>query len=423
MSENPTQVTRTDDEQEPNAAPTIVVIKSNGRSLSSMLLPPAVIMILALAILSYQKQTPIRSLSTVPTAAPNPRPSAKIDDQAKPAEAPAIVARLESRAVHVPPPALPEGLAPVPTSLNRSDTDPASGRGETKSDPTRPREVDPLLARRLAMRTPLPGEDPPSDESAPSPEGTKPEEVPLPELDPLPLVPPDDTKPAGVLPQESPAPDPAPAPSPAPVPKPAPAPKAEPAQPKVTKEQVEADIKREAAKKEQELREMEKIKPPRRIDQIEESRREAQQKRAPFHADLRKLIKLSGKAAGPQIEALCDQYGRSSPQEIRDAVTKTLKRTHGGLSRQARVEMMRRLGLPEPNILEYFANDVYTTMNTPSGPKDPDEVWVYAARLLLAYPVNTPRKAAAKGSSGASASNPPQRAAAPTGSQARGRAK
>ena len=59
---------------------------------------------------------------------------------------------------------------------------------------------------------------------------------------------------------------------------------------------------------------------------------------------------------------------------------------------------MRKIGLPEPVLLDFLAHKVDQTRNTRGGPRDDDEVRVRAARLLLTYPlpVPPPAKAAPK---------------------------
>jgi len=406
MRDNRKQAPRPQDEEDSTDAPSIVVVKTNGRNLSSMLLPPAFIVILALGILSYQKQTPIRSLASVPTSLPKPK-STETKESAvavPPAQAP-IIARLETRAVKVPVP-LPLPDAAIATSLTRPEN--TATKSHTEELPNDSRVVASSL--KADQPTTSPPADSPAEEKPPAERPRRSDLVKeasssVPSLDPLDHAEKDTAKPESEQPDTEPPPQP----------------KAEPH--KITKEEVEADIRREAAQKAAELRKFQQAKPPRRIDQIEASRRVAQQNRGPFHSDLRKILKLAGKAAGPQIESLCDQYGRTALPEIRDAVGTTLLRTHGRLGRQSKIEMMRRLGLPEPNILEFLANDVHSTMHTPSGPRDPDEVWVFAARILLAFPVNPPRTAASRSKNVSEASKPAHRAVAPSGPQPQRRAK
>ncbi len=408
MLENGVHLPDAEDSEVPSAAPSIVIVEKKGRNLSSLFLPPAMIVLVALAILSFQRQTPIRSLGTVSAkpVALAPKPEAvPVKDPAVAAaraESP-IVARLESRAPQVPI-ALPMPETAIPTSLVAPVTIPHDI--DFQSAKERSHFVPSSMTRLLAR-----GDDPPEVEP-PVTSGGNPKEEPggrgeasLPNPPPaaLPSKNPDVRGPEKDAPRpEEPKPE---APRPA------------------TKKEIEDDIRREAARKEAERRAMQSIKPPTRRDQIDEARRSAQRSRKPFHEDLRKLLKMAGRAAGPQIESLCDQYGRTTLPEIREAVGTSLKRTHGGLSRQSKVEMMRRLGLPEPNILEFIANEVHHTLNMPSGPKDPDEVWVRSARILLAIPLNPPRSTPAKKKSTSASSKPVQSAAAPTSPFAKGGAK
>ena len=46
--------------------------------------------------------------------------------------------------------------------------------------------------------------------------------------------------------------------------------------------------------------------------------------------------------------------------------------------------MLRDLGVPEPGILDFLANDLHRYINSRNGPRDSNEVRVNAAKQLLA---------------------------------------
>jgi hypothetical protein len=165
----------------------------------------------------------------------------------------------------------------------------------------------------------------------------------------------------------------------------------------VTKEQVLERIRLEAEHEAARLRNLEAWKPRLlendrklgeeiRAVQLVEIRRLAESKRAAFHAELRKLVVELGDRAGPQINNLCEKYGRVTMPEVYDAVQTRLRRSSKRLGRREKVEMMRRLGLPEPIILDALTRDASRSLKTRGGPRNMDEVRALAGRLLLAIP-------------------------------------
>jgi hypothetical protein len=175
----------------------------------------------------------------------------------------------------------------------------------------------------------------------------------------------------------------------------------------LTKEQVLDRIRREARQEADRLRALEAWKPrllekDRRLAEeiravhLVEVQRQAEAKRVAFHAELRKLVAALGDRAGPQINGLCEKYGRVTMPEIFEAVQTRLRRTSTGLGRRDKVEMMRRLGLPEPLILDALTRDASRFLRTRGGPRNMDEVRALAGRQLLAIPPSpTPRARAA----------------------------
>ncbi|MHC5544774.1 hypothetical protein ACYOEI_41605, partial [Singulisphaera rosea] len=166
--------------------------------------------------------------------------------------------------------------------------------------------------------------------------------------------------------------------------------------PKITKEQVMADIRLEAEQKEAERRRIEAMRPRIQAQLAMEALRKIQDQRAPFHQELRAILRSPTEETGPRIESLCDQFGRTPFPEVKDEVSRRLKRSHAGLSRLARVEMMRSCGYPEPSILEYLSHESHRNMKMRGGLRDEDDVWVHAARLLLSMPPKASRSQAAK---------------------------
>lgn len=334
----------------PKAPAPMVVIEYRNRGLPTTLIPAFVMLLLALGILSYQRQAPIRSLGTI--VAPSPVAKTKGADAPSPASKPVVVLAKSTR---------PEAAAPVP--------EPASAEVAGGDEPSS-RILDAADGR--TSQAPLPD----LAATLPPPPLRSVLEHPVPKAEPE--LTPDVSAPRGK-----------------PVPTvPTPAPKVahvEEAAPKVTKEQVMADIRLEAERKDAERQRMEDLKPKFRAQLALESQRKIQDQRVAFHHDLRAILRSPSHETGPQIEALCDQYGRSPSPEVKAEVSRRLRRTHAGLSRLARVEMMRACGYPEPSILEYLSHESHRNMKMRGGPRDEDDVWVHASRLLLSMPPKASR--------------------------------
>lgn len=160
---------------------------------------------------------------------------------------------------------------------------------------------------------------------------------------------------------------------------------AEPA-PEVTKEQVLAEIRDEAEHKAAEMRKIEELKPQVRFLEVSRVIKKAEANRIPFHRSLKELLRSRRPNVGQDIEALCNDYGRTTLPEIRAHINKIVSTTYARSSLKIKVEMMRAWGYPEPMIFDYVANGVDRLLGTPGGPRDGDEVRVRAARLLVAMP-------------------------------------
>jgi hypothetical protein len=122
-------------------------------------------------------------------------------------------------------------------------------------------------------------------------------------------------------------------------------------------------------------------------EMIAEARRESERQRMPFHADLRRVLAERGYQGGRDIQELFDTYGgRDCLPEIMKEVNRDLVGPAARLTQQARVERMRRWGLPEQLILEDLVEREKTNANGRNGPRNPDQAWVIAARMLLTMP-------------------------------------
>jgi hypothetical protein len=371
-----------DDSTAPSPAAPIVVIEYR-RGLSAVLAPPVLILLATLVILSYQRQTPIRPITTAPPPADStPKAPAgqgriiMVESSGAGAAFEPIMARAEMRFGPPAPPASPPAPAPVavarltpaPPALAAEAAKPV-GEDETEGAPS-PFDLDPRKDRLPSL--PAPGR------------GIAVEAPPPPAPEPAKAQPPPPAPRLGAFVVETPPP---PAPAAEPVP-PAVA-RAEPEAPRPTKEQILDDIRREAEQKNAEQKQMELLKLQARSLQLYEMYQKAQASRVPFRNDLRLLIESMGNQAGPEIKQLCEKYGRDTAKEIEDGVKLDLFRS-ARWTWLRRVEMMRARGLPEPRILDHLANELDWTRGSRGGPRDENEVRVRAARLLLTFPIAPP---------------------------------
>ncbi|SIO65443.1 hypothetical protein SAMN05444166_7696 [Singulisphaera sp. GP187] len=126
--------------------------------------------------------------------------------------------------------------------------------------------------------------------------------------------------------------------------------------------------------------------------------KKAEASRIPFHKALKDLLKSRRPNIGQDIEALCNEYGRSTLPEIRAHINKIVSTTYARSTLKVKVEMMRAWGYPETMIFDYVANGVDRLLGTPGGPRDGDDVRVRAARILIAIPPPTAAGRAVAGS-------------------------
>jgi hypothetical protein len=170
-------------------------------------------------------------------------------------------------------------------------------------------------------------------------------------------------------------------------PAPEPGPKAEP---KVTKDQILADIQGEAALRKAEQQNIERDMAGAKIREYLEVFHKLNDDRPKFHAELRQILREPGDSSD-KIKLLCERYGRELLPEVKLAVSRDLQGAAAGLRQDSKIKMMRKYGVPEAAILDFLANDLHKKINTRGGPSGPKEVRVFAARRLLLYPPTAPR--------------------------------
>ena len=189
------------------------------------------------------------------------------------------------------------------------------------------------------------------------------------------------------------------------------APVAEAARAEPTKDDILNDIRREAEEKESERKRLADLKPQAKALVLAESIERAQSDRQPFHNALKELIQSNDPDLYQMVDNLCNRYGRSLSDELKARYLKARKVFPKRMSRQAEVIAMRKLGLPEPMILDYLVNNALKSVNGRSGPADERAAVIAASKQLLAIGVNS------KDASGKSASS---RKAVPTSAMATG---
>jgi hypothetical protein len=153
--------------------------------------------------------------------------------------------------------------------------------------------------------------------------------------------------------------------------------------PAPTKEELDQQIKAEAAEKDAERRQLLDLKDQARIQVDAESLRKVDEERVTFRHQLNEILESGSIKAGKQIDDLCNQFGRAYDTELRVKVNHILARLHGKTSLEAKVRLLRDLGVPEAAILDFLANEIHRYMNSRNGPKGPNDVRVRAARQLL----------------------------------------
>lgn len=115
-----------------------------------------------------------------------------------------------------------------------------------------------------------------------------------------------------------------------------------------------------------------------------EARQRVEDERTEFRRALHQIVKAGDPEAGRQIDQLCNQFGRNYGDELRQRVTAALIRTRGKrLARDDEIGLLRAHGVPEPGILDFLANGLKNSIGSRNGPRNPDEVLVWAARQLL----------------------------------------
>ena len=171
-----------------------------------------------------------------------------------------------------------------------------------------------------------------------------------------------------------------------------------PAEKPVPKEETLRDIRREAARKAAERDRNEDLKiraaareqaetRRRRAEQVKRSEHFVEEDRSTFRHELLRILRAGGPRMGTEVEDLCRQHKQVLPMPIEKAFKQAQLTVAAKLQRRKRVELYRKLGVPEPRILYELANDELPSVGRRNGLRNRSEVLVVAARRLLEVPL------------------------------------
>ena len=153
-------------------------------------------------------------------------------------------------------------------------------------------------------------------------------------------------------------------------------------QPLPSREEYELELAHEAERKRLELQEEE-------LALQERMRIRRHEDRVKFREELRDILAMDVRKAGPEIDALVNrQRGDRDPRKFNRAIY-IWRYKH--VPAAAKVSELRgRLDLPESDILDLMSDSLNERIHTRGGPRDSNEVRVRAARQLLSFELPDP---------------------------------
>jgi hypothetical protein len=110
--------------------------------------------------------------------------------------------------------------------------------------------------------------------------------------------------------------------------------------------------------------------------------------RVKFRQALKDALSLNIIQAGTEIDGLCRRDGQDRDPERFAQARKAWFSTR--VSSQAKVRLIRSLGLPESVILDFISADLDRLIGSRSGPRDLNDVRVRAAKILLTHELPAP---------------------------------
>jgi len=105
--------------------------------------------------------------------------------------------------------------------------------------------------------------------------------------------------------------------------------------------------------------------------------------RVEFRQQLEEILRSGSPTKGKEIDELCERFGRVYDPMIRKRVNYVLSHLNGKMTLPAKVKVLRDLGVPEPGVLDFLANDLKRFINSRNGLRDANDVRVKAANQLL----------------------------------------
>ena len=341
--------------QPPSTPAPVVVIEYRQASLWHRFLPALLVFLAAIPISLFQRQTPVRlipnrSMLVTPAPASNPAttpaavtPSPTLDT------APIVAKFADADGKSVDPDLSKTAAAPPKKDQDKAgvslfEIDPSDGLKPVELVTATPGTKEPNEPDFASEEPPASADNPTFSSSAPTPVETPASDEAAAPAEPMPEVP-----------------------------------RTEP-----TKDDILNEIRREAEEKEAERKRLADLKPQAKALMLAESIERAASDRQPFHDSLKALIQGNDPDLYQMVDNLCNRYGRSLSDEMKVRYLKARKLFPNRMTKQAEVLAMRKLGLPEPMILDYLVNKALKTINGLSGPANEREAVIAASKQLLA---------------------------------------
>jgi hypothetical protein len=105
--------------------------------------------------------------------------------------------------------------------------------------------------------------------------------------------------------------------------------------------------------------------------------------RRQFLDELRMILKVQGRMAGPEIERLSNRAGRTDDPRLLMRARMVIGENR--TPQRVKVRKLREFGVPEAVILDYLCHGLDKNLGARNGPRTRNEVWIHAGELLLKY--------------------------------------
>lgn len=348
----------------PPESPRPMVIVQYRRNWSAALIPPILLLLVALALLKIRVQSPDWGWWSGGRSA---APQATVGVDAHPSGESSLV---------VPGPLVAHLSGEVP-----AEPEPVPSPEEDAAESAPPPEARPVVQVPVGFVPPR-QDAPPLETTAPKgtePNGPSPFDLTVPLGGGLAAVP-DPATATDALP-------PAPAAGPAPLDEDSLAEEAR---------RVREERERLAALKDRLIERDRQVAAAHRVQEVRKTIQTIESSRSEFIEELREIVQQRGVEAGPMISSLCERHGRTLPRLVFTQGEALLKSSSGSrMSPRSKVQALRGLGWPESMILEELARAEVHTIGSRRGPKNKAEVLVVAAIKLLAVPLEPSKPTAA----------------------------